>query len=172
MDHLRGFKVVDEIVDVLQPPGAPVAVPVVHGDDGLGEQLLRHAPDLLGGQAGAGAGGDHQGVGAKEAADLPAVELGADVPHVGHLQAVGLQNVDEAGAPHDAADAVMPGLQGGDGEGAGALRLAGEGHALAVVVAVVLMTDEQLVRRHLQLGVAGGIVAVIGIDDHAIVNAE
>src|SRR5699024_6270808 len=71
-------------------------------------------------------------------------------------------------APHDAPHAVVPGLQNAYLKGAVPVRPAGQLHAFAVVVAVVLVAYQQLVRLYFQLGIAGGVVAVVGVYHHAV----
>ena len=94
VDILRGLEVVDELLHALQPVGAAVFVPVVHGDDDLGHDLVRGPLGLLGGQSRGGAGADHAHVRPEEPGDLPAVQLGAQIAHMHQLDAVRLQNVD------------------------------------------------------------------------------
>ena len=84
------------------------------------------------------------------------------------LEAVSLQNVDPGKAPPVAHFELVGRGEGGDGEGAVALWTAGERDALPVVVAEVLMAHQHHVRLQTQLGIARGIVAVIGIDDDGV----
>ena len=58
--------------------------------------------------------------------------------------------------------------EGGDGKGTVALGPAGELHALPVVVAEMLVADQDHVRLQAELWVTRGIVAVIGINDGGI----